>query len=147
MPVGPEPTAQALRADVAATASRTLRAPGAGLGNWFQEVPFHRRINAPSVPEPTAQALRAETAATPKSLRVTVEDADAVANPVRAAAAGTVAVVTPATNIVTAASRTERMANWSVGTWPPPPPQDGRSRQIPYRDSRNRWPQVTADIR
>jgi hypothetical protein len=105
-----------LRADVAATASRTLRIPGAGLGNWLQDVPFHRRINAPSVPEPTAQALRAETAATPKSRPVTAEDADAAADPVRAVAVGTVAAVTPATNIVTAASRTERWANWSVGT-------------------------------
>ena len=63
------PTAQALRADTAATPNRKLPVPGAGLGTCFHEAPFHRSIRVPPLPvTPTAQALAADAAATPKKM-------------------------------------------------------------------------------
>ena len=66
LPVMP-PTAQALPADVAATAERKLPA-GPELSTRFQEVPFHRRVRGLPPVEPTAQALLADVAATPERL-------------------------------------------------------------------------------
>src|SRR5690348_3577353 len=63
------PTAQALLAEVAATASRSLVEPGAGLGTRVHLVPFQYRIRVlwvvPVAERPTAQALLAEVATTP----------------------------------------------------------------------------------
>src|SRR5262249_5307275 len=60
------PTAQALRAEVAATPLRVLPDAGLGLGTCFQVVPFQCMIKVLPLPRsPTAQALRAEVAATP----------------------------------------------------------------------------------
>ena len=71
------PTAQALRADTAATPERPLPA-GAGLGTFFQAVPFQCAIKAlgraPPL-SPTAQAFRAEVAATPRSSPLMTKDA------------------------------------------------------------------------
>src|SRR5437773_1708165 len=66
------PTAQALVAEVAATADREVMVPGLGADTCFQAVPFQRRIRPWSprlVPNlPTAQALLAEVAVTPVRL-------------------------------------------------------------------------------
>ena len=65
------PTAQALRAEVAATASRAEVLVGLGLATCAQLVPFQCRISVrsegPLANSPTAQALPAEVAATPNS--------------------------------------------------------------------------------
>ena len=66
------PTAQALRAEAAATPESSELGAGLGLGTCFHAAPFHRRITvpkdvAPVMVSPTAQALRAETAATLRS--------------------------------------------------------------------------------
>src|SRR5690348_15261151 len=73
-----QPTAQASRAEVAATPQRFAKPPGVGLGTRFHAVPFQCRITDTyplAVPvagvrggrvKPTAQASRAETTATPR---------------------------------------------------------------------------------
>src|SRR6516225_2486868 len=71
-----QPTAQALRAEVAATAASLLSSGRRGLATCFHAVPFQCTIMVWVVPpvgpkqwlaQPTAQALRAEVAATPLS--------------------------------------------------------------------------------
>jgi hypothetical protein len=64
------PTAHALAAEVAVTASSLLLIPGSGLGIWVQRVPFQCRIRllppgGPLPKSPTAQTSLAETAQTP----------------------------------------------------------------------------------
>src|SRR5436190_19545427 len=63
------PTAQALVAEVAATADREVMVPGLGAGTCFQAVPFQRRIRPCSVvvvsEMPAAQTLAVEVAVTP----------------------------------------------------------------------------------
>jgi hypothetical protein len=65
----PPPTAQALRAEVAATAYSSVSPTGVGLGTRAQAVPSQCRMSVLPLftAPPTAQALRAEVAATPKS--------------------------------------------------------------------------------
>src|ERR1700731_4069464 len=65
LPLSVEPTAQALRAEAAATPARMPPLGELGLGTRFQVVPFQCRIRVLSPVRPTAQALRAEAAATP----------------------------------------------------------------------------------
>src|SRR5215471_9968726 len=69
VPVNELPTAQALLAEVAVTASSRLPVPGAGLATWDHFVPFQRRtsvlLELESRASPTAQALVADTASTP----------------------------------------------------------------------------------
>ena len=69
MPVKKLPTAQALPAEVAVTASSRLSVPGAGLATWDHFVPFQRSTSVveelASEAWPTAQALVADTASTP----------------------------------------------------------------------------------
>ena len=68
VPLEKAPTAQALLAEVAVTASSLLSVPGAGLATWDHFVPFQRRIRVRWDTEleasPTAQALVADTAST-----------------------------------------------------------------------------------
>ena len=70
------PTAQALRAEVAATRPKKLAGPGLGLGTRVHALPFQCSIRVlvpgpgllagPPVPvRPTAQALQGDVAATP----------------------------------------------------------------------------------
>jgi hypothetical protein len=64
-----EPTAQALRAEVAATAASELNLAedGLGLDTRFHAAPFQCTIKVlPLLVEPTAQAFLAEVAATPE---------------------------------------------------------------------------------
>jgi hypothetical protein len=61
------PTAQALRAEAAATADSLPLRPPFGLGTCFHLVPFQCKITVLLRVLPTAQALRADTAATPYS--------------------------------------------------------------------------------
>ena len=72
-----DPTVQALRGDVAATAASESnsfpRAPGLGVRTVFQTLPLKRAVCAlvglsPSPVVPTTQARRAETAVTPRRL-------------------------------------------------------------------------------
>jgi hypothetical protein len=63
------PTAQAFRAEVAATAESRALAQGLGLDTRFHEVPFHHKVRvfvgpSPLPVSPTAQALPADVAAT-----------------------------------------------------------------------------------
>ena len=63
------PTAQALAAEVAVTATSWRRLSGLGLATRDQAVPFQRKIRSPwpvgAEPTPTAQALAGEMALTP----------------------------------------------------------------------------------
>ena len=63
------PTAQALAAEVAVTATSWRRRSGRGLATRDQAVPFQRKIRSPkpvgAKPTPTAQALAGEVALTP----------------------------------------------------------------------------------
>ena len=66
------PTAQAFRAEVAATAESRALAPGLGLDTRFHAEPFHHKVRvfvgpSPLPVSPTAQAVLADTAATPDS--------------------------------------------------------------------------------
>jgi hypothetical protein len=112
-----EPTAQALRADVAAT---PWKAPP-GLGTRVQVLPFQWTISVLPVPvpvEPTAQAFVAEMAAAPLSSPLVLNDAAGPGDPVRAAAAarGATPLATPATRNKTPGRPVSpgRQQRWSI---------------------------------
>jgi len=123
-----QPTAQALRADTAATLARLPL----GLGTRFHALPFQCRIKVlgllvKQLAQPTAQAFLAEVAATPCRSPLTTKDAAGPADLVRAAAAvaGAIPAITPATNSGTAETATEHVASRGVRTGTHPPPQEG----------------------